>query len=514
MAKWAINASNDLVLDPCCGDSNLLEKAIERLLELGSTVSSAADRIYGIEINRKTTHCAFANLYSKFGANAKHLITRDFLGIEISELPKFNALLCNPPYKRHHDMNRKYKDFVSNTILRDTGIKVPKTSSLYLHFFIHASQFLADEGKMIFLTPSQYLNNNFGAMLREFFTEKFQLYSLVLFDENLSIFPDAMSTACLTLLEKRQPEAETKVMLIKTRRILKAQELWDALQGKVDVGVSVRKISQKKLREKKRWRALFETSYLPDCATRNLQDFATTKRGLATGANDFFVLTHEKVSMFGIERPFLEPVLAKAHNAPYLDFLTEDWVRLKENGKKVWLFSCDLPKEHLAGTNALHYVEQGEKMKYNDRYLTSHRQPWYRPERRSPSKIILTYMSNGNPRFIYNEAKIMTLNAFLCVYPSKDAGMNDEKVKALLSYLNSSCFKSNLPYLGRIYSGGLLKIEPGEAQKLPVVDIDQLPKSTLADLARLFDKLRKLYRENRIWDTKEIDQTIKSIRLD
>ncbi|MCJ7560801.1 SAM-dependent methyltransferase [Candidatus Bathyarchaeota archaeon] len=511
MVKWAIDSSEDLVLDPCCGDSNLLEKAVERLVELGSTTLSAAERIYGVEINRKTTLRASANLNERFGTNFKHLVTMDFLKLESFELPRFNALLCNPPYRRHHDMSRKYKNLISERILRSTGIIAPKTSSLYLHFFIHASQFLADEGKMIFLTPSQYLNNNYGAVLREALTERLRLCALVLFDENLSVFPGVMSTACLTLLRKRRPEAGNEVTLVKTKRILTARELWNALHGKVDVGVTVQKIRQEKLREAKRWSMFFERIRLPETATRNLQDFATIKRGLATGANDFFMITHEKANALGIEQTFLKPVLAKANDAPYLDFTAEDWTKLKETRKKVWLFSCDLPKEQITGTRALSYIEQGEELKYNHRYLTSHRQPWYRLERRPPSKIIFTYMSNGNPRFIYNETEIVTSNAFHCIYPDKNRGMNDEKVKAILSCLNSSTFRSVLPHLGRIYSGGLLKIEPGEARKLPVVDIDQLSKGQVSDLARLFDKLRKRYRENRNWDTKEIDQTIKSI---
>ncbi len=150
--------------------------------------------------------------------------------------------------------------------------------------------------------------------------------------------------------------------------------------------------------------------------------------------------------------------------------------------------------------------------KYHERYLTGHRKPWYRLERRLPSAIILTYMSNGNPRFILNEANVITLNAFHCVYPGKNMIGNTEKIKALLSYLNSSVFRSVLPHLGRIYAGGLLKIEPGEAKKLPVIDIDDLSKDALTNLARLFDELRKQYRENRLWDTREIDQTIRSIR--
>lgn len=511
MARWAVTAQDNLVLDPCCGDSNLLEKAVERLLKLGSTPSSASEKVYGIEINQKTTLFAIANLERKLGVVPNHLRTEDFLKVEVDELPRFNALLCNPPYRRHHDLSKTYKDFVFKKILKDTGIMIPKTASLYVHFFIHASQFLADKGRMIFLTPSQFLTNSFGKVLRDTITKKFQLRCLLLFDENLSVFPNAMSTACLTLLEKKQPETDAKVMFIKTERILTAEELWNALCGKPSAGVSVHRIPQEKLRQKERWNTLFQTDNRPAYTTRKLQDFAKTKRGLATGANNFFVLTHEDVRKLGIESCFLVPLLAKAHYAPYLDFLTEDWFRLREGRKKVWLFACSLPKEQLAGTNALCYIEQGERLGYNHRYLASHRQPWYRLENRPPSKIFLTYMSNGNPRFIYNEANVVALNVFHCVYPDKDKGMNVERTKALLSYLSSSPFRSALPYLGRIYSGGLLKIEPGEAQRLPVVNIDEFSKSALADLARLFDRLRKEYRKNRIWDTTEIDQAIESL---
>ncbi|MCJ7634395.1 SAM-dependent methyltransferase [Candidatus Bathyarchaeota archaeon] len=511
MANWAITTKNDLVLDPCCGDSSLLEKAIERLLELGSTTNSALENVYGIEINKRTTYTAFANIFKKFNSNAQHLITKDFLKVVPYELPKFNAILCNPPYKRHHNLSRTYKDYILKRILRDIGIVVPRTSSLYLHFFFYSSQFLADEGRMIFLTPSQYLNNKFGAVLRDFLVDKFHLYALVLFDEKISIFPDVMSTACFTLLKKGTPNEDDEVMLIKIDSISKIPELRNALKGKIGANLNIQKISQKKLRENFKWSTFFQPTYLPEYAIMKLQDLATTKRGIATGANNFFVLTNENISELGLERRFLIPVLAKAQNAPYFDFKVEDWMRLKDKGKKTWLFSCGIPKDELISTNALRYIEEGERLKYHKRYLTSHRQPWYRLEKRVPSKIIVTYMSNGNPRFIYNESQILTLNVFHSVYLKEDICKNDNIIKALLSYLNSSSFRSMLPYLGRVYFGGLLKIEPGDVQKMPVLDIGQLPNNTLMELSGFFDKSCKQYRKNRIWDTNEIDETLKSI---
>jgi len=307
MARSVIAKQDNLVLDPCCGDSNLLEKAVERLLKLGSTPPLASRKIYGVEINRKTSRLALANLKKRLGTAPKHLATKDFLRVEVNELPKFDAILCNPPYRRHHDLSKTYKEFVFEKIFRETGIAVPKTSSLYVHFFIHASQFLADKGRMIFLTPSQFLNNSFGKVLRDVLTQKFLLRCILLFDENLSIFPNVMSTACLTLLEKQQPEAGEEVKLIKTERILSAEELWNALWGKALPGVFVRRIPQEELHQKERWNTLFVKDNLLACAKRSLQDFTRTKRGLATGANDFFVLTHESVIKQGIEVCFLKP---------------------------------------------------------------------------------------------------------------------------------------------------------------------------------------------------------------
>lgn len=513
MVSWAIRSKDAVVLDPCSGNSTLLEKSMGRLVQLGATTSSAARNVYGVEINRKTIGVALSNLVSKFGASVPRFINKDFLLVDPDTTPRFTTLICNPPYKRHQELEGRYKDLIAEKIEKESGMVIPRTSGLYVHFLIHASRFLEDDGRMVFLTPSQYLDNKFGSVLRRFLTERFQIKALVLFDETLKVFPNSMSTACLILLQKTAPTSRTKTMLVKLNSIPTAQQLWSILEDKVGFSSArIYYIMQKQLQAEPKWTRLFSEDVSSGAVGHCLRDFAEIRRGVATGANEYFVLGDAEVKDLRLESRFLMPILAKAQYAPFYDFTTEDWDRLRVKGKRVWLLDCDVPKNRLRRNNVLRYIEYGETKAYHKRYLTSHRKLWYSQEHRLPSSIIFTYMSNGHPRFIYNKAKVVTLNTFHSIYPTDEISSDKKKLKALLAYLNSSYLRTRLRFYGRTYSGGLLKIEPNEMGRIPTLDLNQLEEAQLAELARLFDKMcHACRRTGEPCNTGEIDEYLSSI---
>jgi adenine-specific DNA-methyltransferase len=509
MARWAITSADDIVLDPCCGNSNLLEKAMDRLIALGATPRKAAGQTYGIEISPRTAGIATATLLNKYGPSLPRVVTADFLKTKVGSIPLAGAIICNPPYKRHQNLGKRYKVGIANAAYEESGITLAKTSNQYVYFLLHALSFLKDGGRMVFLLPSQYLTNGFGGVLRDFLAKNCVISQVVLFDERLAVFPNSLSTASLILVEKLAPSHTRNTTFVKLDSVGAIADLLGDRVSQQNAAATVRTVPQSALRGSGKWIGFFTRKTIPDGAM-TLSDLAKVSRGIATGANDFFFLNDSDVKTRGLPEGTLRPVLIRAHDAPSPDFGKWDWTRLRHKGKRVWMLENSVQKQNLKNPKLLRYIEWGEEMKYHKRYLTSRRNPWYRTEKRRPAPILFTYMSNGSPRFIYNKAKILTSNAFHSVYPRKEIMSDKTRLKALLAFLNSSHVRSRLALVGRTYSGGLLKLEPSETEGIPVDGFESLDREDCVRLAHLFDKLCLNRRITESWDTDEIDRLIRS----
>ncbi|MGH7953833.1 MAG: hypothetical protein ACREFE_18200 [Limisphaerales bacterium] len=117
-------------------------------------------------------------------------------------------------------------------------------------------------------------------------------------------------------------------------------------------------------------------------------------------------------------------------------------------------------------------------------------------EQRIPPPILFAYLGRRDCRFILNEANIVPLTGFLCVYPW-EAGR--EAVKRLWRALNHPDTIRNLAFTGKSYGGGALKVEPRQLENLeiPLSVIEEIglkspPSET--ELVLLDKKQRKLKR--------------------
>lgn len=513
IVKWTIRKSDDLILEPCIGSGVLLFEAIQQLEEF-QVSKRAFENIYGVDIDSTAVENAKAKL--GLGHNeSSNFICMDFLKTAPCEdIPLVDAVICNPPYTRHQDLEQDYKSEIAERIEENTGIKLSRQSSVYVYFLMHAEQFLKENGRMAFVLPSNFLDVNYGVALKKFLVQNFENLTIVLFPKGRLQFPKVLTTTCIVLLEK-QKDREGIASFLKLNLLASPQELLDAVHNPSSFSmkktwINVNKIRQASLDPVEKWNYHFNPLTQSAEGLVPLRDIARAKRGIATGANNFFTLSQDEVQKLEIERRFLQPILVRARNAPFLDFTLKDFQELRENDKRVWLLSSDQSKDELRGTNFLRYIELGEMKRLHHRHLTSSRRIWYSSEKRVPSPIIFTYMSRSRPRFILNKARILVLNTFHYVHPEEEAIENNVKLKALLAYLNSNKALSLLSNIGRIYGGGLLKVEPRELEKLPVTSFLKLETTDTRALSNLFDQLCVCVRNGNGEEEirKEIDQIV------
>jgi len=129
------------------------------------------------------------------------------------------------------------------------------------------------------------------------------------------------------------------------------------------------------------------------------------------------------------------------------------------------------------------YLQFGREKGLHQRYLCANRPMWYLQERRPPAPIICTYMArsvvpNQPPfRFILNNSNATITNGFLALYPQPrfENFMNKNKDAILKAWqaLNQVSIE-NILHEGRVYGGGLHKLEPKELANVHLPELDEI----------------------------------------
>lgn len=409
---------------------------------------------------------AYGKIASKLfvGRDFKVLVQDFFAFARIAENhSRFNLLCTNPPYVRHHHIDSSLKQDLQSLVRSRLGLKISGLSGLYIYFVLLADALLAPDGVASWLIPSEFLYVNYGQPLREYLSKHVTLLNIHQFNPESVQFDDALVSSCIVTYKKSKPEGPTSFIFSFGGNVSHPEET-------KTIDLSGRDSAQK-------WTLLHfdqDESALQDQYT--LSDFFVVRRGVATGANEFFIIGQTIIDEYSIPRQFLKPIL------PSPRYLTQDVIEAKPDGTpKIdnlkFLLDCNLPpnvvRERHPGLWS--YLQTGKKQGLHERYLCASKEVWYFQEKRAPSPYMATYMgrSNGNGhapiRFFLNHSQAIATNVFLHLYPKPTLlnllNENSDRMKELLDVMNAIPLQEFLR-VGRAYGGGLHKVEPGELKNL------------------------------------------------
>lgn len=452
LCHWALRGSKETILEPSCGDGNFVESSLKI-----AKIKNISPKITAIEIDEDEIFKA----KERCGNKNVSWVNEDFFRAYTSlKKKKFDVVLGNPPFIRFQYFDDESRD-IAFSHLRDVGYKPTKLANSWAAFVQLSIEMLKDGGRLAMVIPAELLQVKYASELRERIAKHFDHVVLVAFKK--LVFPDIQQEVVLLLAEGKHIRAGD-VCDVHTIQVHDASELTpDVLQN------TVAHSEAKHTRPGMKWTSFFlkeESFEILEQVQRNpklihLGDIASVNVGIVTGRNKFFVVDEEIKKQYDLEK-FCIPLVGRTSAVNSLNFNENKFeeCRLKYPSNLLNLTGFT-EKQFSAGLK--NYIQFGEEEGVNTGYKCRVRSKWY--------EVPSVYISDGflfrqiykYPLLVVNEIGAACTDTIHRVRLLKELDFN--QVSA--SFVNSLTFAWS-EICGRSYGGGVLELEPREAEELPL----------------------------------------------
>lgn len=474
------------VIEPAAGTGAFAKEIIIRLykasLEYQFDFAESLKYIHLFEIDVhlvKALHQKLRELISSFGymdatPNIHH---GDYLTSEIKDA---DLVVGNPPYVRYDNippaLRTAYKQKFSTFRYR---------SDLYIPFFEKALRQLKNGGKLIFICPNRWVNNQYGAPLRQLISRKYQLDSLIdltgtqPFEESVTAYP------AITLLSSPQTPGSNQTSYFRLQELEELRSLEKTLNARSQ---------QSKLKMAgANWTISHETqaSAFQDRLCSIESQGYKIGIGVATGCDRVFIGSQLRER---IEQDCLLPIISAKD-------LKGD--RFKWQGNYVLNpfdlhgMLIDLEKYPLTKS----YLQSNEAILKNRHIARKRPENWYRtidkihPYLTQRPKLLLPDIS-GNSKLFIDEGNYYPHHNLYYI-----TGNDLESLELLAGILMSSFIRNQLKSVSTLMNGGYARWQSQNLRKLRIPSVRHMTHESRV-------RLKKAYHQT---DLQEIDQIISEV---
>jgi methylase of polypeptide subunit release factors len=434
MVEWAKRrgVSPARIVDPGVGSGRYLIAA-------GHAFPEA--ELVGVDTDPLATLMARANVAAHGFTKRARLLLGDYTQVRLPSVNGRTLFIGNPPYVRHHALPPSAKRWLVREASR-LGLGASQLSGLHIYFFL-ATVLNARKGDAgCFITAAEWLEVNYGKLLRELFVRHLGGLGLTIIDPTAAPFGDTATTAVISTFEIGSQSASVVVQRVQDP---------GALRG-MDAGVEVLRA---RLEREPRW------SHLTVPAPRSVRDSVPlgelfrVHRGQVTGANRIWIAERDS--------RLPSSVLFKSITRAKELFAAGEVLRDDCGLREVIDLPADLSGLSPAERRAIDEFLRAARAAGADRgYIAANRRPWWAVGLRKPAPILATYMARRAPAFVRNRANVRHINVAHGLYPVEP--LKEQVLMAVVRCLNRTTSVSS----GRTYAGGLTKFEPREMERIPV----------------------------------------------
>lgn len=488
LCGWAIQSATDAVLEPSCGDGAFLEAAAQRLLSLGATPAKIARLLTGTEIIPAEARAATERLRPVLGKSAEKIVVNsDFFGWwQGTDQPAFDVIVGNPPFIRYQSFPEPHRTRAM-AIMGDQGLTPNRLTNIWVPFVVAATASLKPGGRLALVLPAEILQVTYAAQLRSYLTDHFERIDVIACNE--LFFENAEQEVVLLLAEgalaAASEENTCRVALTAADTVADITEIKPALLLARAEPKTIRHDSEKWLKYFLDNRQISFMRALRDAeTTTSMSTHASIDVGVVTGKNEFFVLSADQVEDLGLEG-YTSPLVSRSAQLKGSQIGKADWKSLADDGNRVHLLNISKAQASKLSAKLRRYIEEGERKEFHKGYKCSIREPWYLvPSVWVPDGFAFRQIYDF-PRMVLNASGATSTDT---IHRMRSHGAKPERVIAnTYTWLTAASAEIE----GRSYGGGVLELEPTEAERLlmpahlngamPLKEVDQLVRAGRLD---------------------------------
>jgi adenine-specific DNA methylase len=459
LAAWVAEAGPRL-LEPSCGDGALL-----------AALEAGGREVVGVELNPEEADKA-AN-----SARSAEVVKDDFFRwFQAEEAGAWDGVAGNPPFIRYGSWEEEARQRAFE-VMRSVGLKPTKLTNAWVPFIVGGALCLRDGGRFGMVVPAEVMQVNYAAELRAFLVDRFAELTVVTFKR--LVFDGVLQEVILLLGTRGSGPAQ-----IRTVEVADADELPTAEEiAELPHAPALRHDTEK-------WTKYFVGAD-GIAALRSVRDnrmlgrlgvLADIDVGVVTGRNQFFVMRPSAGIETGLEG-HLAPLVSKSAHLRGIRFAERDLAALREVDAPCGLLALDAEQDPSVDEQLSAYLSAGEDAGVHEGYKCSIRKRWWVvPSQWRPDAFLFRQI-HDHPRIIANLTGATSTDTIHRVRMVN--GLAPEKLAA--ASINSATF-AFAEVIGRSYGGGVLELEPREAEALPFPDPEKL---TGGDVKIVDDLLRR-----------------------
>ncbi len=464
ICDWAVRSPTDQVLEPSCGEAAFLLAASRRLSALNAP--PVVEQLVGVEIHADSAASA-RDLVAATGRPVQVRVA-DFFAVAGER--RFDAVVGNPPYVRYQGFSGAART-ASRAAALNGGVGLTALASSWAAFTVHAAEFLRPGGRLGLVLPGELLTVNYAAQVRRYLMERFGRVRLVVFTER--VFPGVLEEVVLLLAEDALATGGTDHCEL--HQVSGAADLAHELRPEqTHPGAGAVAHRWWPTDTSGKWTAALLPSsaleiYAPLVSGNEftgLQSWGETTLGAVTGRNNYFALSPDQAHELGLreeETVALSP--PGSRHLRGLSLTTTAWRELGEAGSRTLLFRPG-PDRAAMSAGARRYLAVGEADAVHEAYKCRVRSPWWQVPLVAVADLLVTYMNADTPRLTTNLAEVRHLNSVHGLFLAEHTRDLGRELLPLASLNSVTLLGAEL--VGRAYGGGMLKLEPREADQLPV----------------------------------------------
>lgn len=438
LAYQIIDSSQVEIFDPCFGKGSLLKVAI-KVLKTKYKAKQAYKQIYGCDVNP----LCFNEIPSSI--KKVNLVEYDFLNINQEQLKKFDVIIMNPPFVRHHRLDKKLNKGIIDEYKKH--INLSKKADLWCYFVLKSFQFLKNDGNIGLILPWSFVFTDYSERIRKLFSENFSTIRMILINSHL--FNDNKERV-IVLFAKGFGKMANDIKISYLHKVPRnnfsnyraiSTEKW--LNNPFIYAKNSRTSSLlKSLSEIEDWKPL--------------STYSKISIGVVTGANSYFILSSDNVKKKKIPKKYLKHIVNTSGKLQLL---------------KVGKFDCEkyllvLNSQKVQNKNIQKYIKEMKNADIHKREHSKKRNPWYSIKTGKVPDAFLPYMFAESPGIVFNPDHIQCSNNIHKIFFKKELTELERKWIRLSFFSSISQFsiESNC----RTYGSGVLKLEPSEAGRILV----------------------------------------------